>query len=331
MSNLSGIQRCEVSANCLAWTKEGCSFSRMSANASLPLKVESLVKHYGAVKALNGVSFEVNPGEVFGLLGPNGAGKTSLISIVVTLEKATSGRLLVFGQDVVNEPADVKAKVGWVPQEVINHGYFTTAEILKFHAGYYGAVNPSDKIEELLHALDLFEHRNKKVRQLSGGMKRRLMIAKALVHNPQLLLLDEPTAGVDVELRAKLWQFVKDQKKKGITILLTTHYLEEAERLCDRVAIIHKGELRAVDATKSLIGRWSRKQIVLRLSRDIAVSHPDVVRGSGREWTFMTDMAKPLGELLSELHVQSSEIVDVQMQEGSLEDVFVHFTKEANA
>lgn len=294
-----------------------------------PLHVQDLVKHYGSIKALNGVSFEINPGEVFGLLGPNGAGKTSLISIVVTLENATSGRLSVFGQDVALAPRSVKAKIGWVPQEVINHGYFTIAEILSFHAGYYGVAKPGAKIEELLHALDLYDHRNKKVRQLSGGMKRRLMIAKALVHEPELLLLDEPTAGVDVELRLKLWQFVRDQRAKGMSILLTTHYLEEAERLCDRVAIIHKGELKAIDATKDLISRWSRKQIVLRLNRDIGVvGHKDLVRGEGREWTFMTDMDKPLGQLLNEIGVQASEITDVRMQEGSLEDVFVHFTKE---
>ncbi len=300
----------------------------MSSNASTPLVIEGLVKNYGSTRALNGVSFEVKPGEVFGLLGPNGAGKTSLISIVVTLEQATSGRVLVFGRDVVNESREAKGQIGWVPQEVINHGYFNVVEILKFHAGYFGVKNPGPKIDELINALDLFEHRNKKVRQLSGGMKRRLMIAKALVHDPQILLLDEPTAGVDVELRTKLWQFVKDQKQKGLSILLTTHYLEEAERLCDRVAIIHKGELKAIDNTKDLISRWSRKEIVLRLNHDHTFKHPDMIRGAGREWAFMTDMKKPLGTLLGELGVQLSEIVDVHVQEGSLEDVFVHFTSK---
>jgi ABC-2 type transport system ATP-binding protein len=299
----------------------------MSTKAT-PLKAESLSKNYGPVCALNNVSFEVKAGEVFGLLGPNGAGKTSLISIVVTLEKASSGRVLVFGEDAGSERG--KDKIGWVPQEVINHGYFSVVEILQFHAGYYGVPKPNGKIEELLDSLDLHEHRNKKVRQLSGGMKRRLMIAKALVHDPELLLLDEPTAGVDVELRQKLWRFVENQRSKGMSILLTTHYLEEAERLCDRVAIIHKGEIQAEGNTRELISRWSRKQVVLRLTRDLnGLKHPDLVRGSGAEWTFMTDMKKPLGKLLNELSVQASEIIDVQMQEGSLEDVFVHFTKGA--
>jgi ABC-2 type transport system ATP-binding protein len=299
----------------------------MSVKVS-PLQVENLSKSYGQVQALNGVSFEVKPGEVFGLLGPNGAGKTSLISIIVTLEKASGGRVLAFGSDVSAERADIKNKIGWVPQEIIHHGYFSVVEILRFHAGYYGVRKPDGKIEELLHSLDLTDHRNKKVRQLSGGMKRRLMIAKALVHDPELLLLDEPTAGVDVELRQKLWAFVKEQKNKGMSILLTTHYLEEAEHLCDRVAIINKGSLQAIDSTRDLISQWSRRQVVLRLNRDLTgPKHPDVVSGEGKVWTFMTDMKKPLGILLNELNVQASEIVDVQMHEGSLEDVFVHFTR----
>lgn len=293
-----------------------------------PLQVTNLEKHYGPVRALNGVSFTVQPGEVFGLLGPNGAGKTSLISIVTTLEKATSGEVRVFGEGIENESAPVKGKVGWVPQEVINHGYFSTQEILEFHAGYYGVSKTGSAIEELLRRLDLFEHKDKKVRQLSGGMKRRLMIAKALVHRPQLLLLDEPTAGVDVELRSKLWQFVKDLRAQGISILLTTHYLEEAEHLCDRVAIIHKGEVKAIDRTRDLIQKWSRKRVELHLNRDVTLKHPDLMGGAGRSWTVMTTQNKPLGALLGELQLQVNDIVDVQMTDGSLEDVFVHFTQK---
>ncbi len=294
-----------------------------------PLQVSNLVKHYGPVQALNGVSFAVQPGEVFGLLGPNGAGKTSLISIVTSLEKATGGEVHVFGQNIKGEPPAVKQKIGWVPQEIINHGYFSTREILIFHAGYYG-VKPADAyIESLMRDLDLWEHRDKKVRQLSGGMKRRLMIGKALVHKPQLLLLDEPTAGVDVELRGKLWQFVKDLRKQGMSILLTTHYLEEAEHLCDRVAIIHRGEVKAIDKTQDLIQRWSRKKVDLRLNKDHAkFAHPDLVRGEGKNWVFMTAQNKPLGTLLGELSLQVNDIIDVQMTEGSLEDVFMLFTQK---
>ncbi len=293
-----------------------------------PLQVTNLVKHYGPVRALNGVSFSVQPGEVFGLLGPNGAGKTSLISIVTTLEKATGGQVHVFGEPLGKESAVAKCKIGWVPQEIINHGYFSTKEILEFHAGYYGVAQADVAIEELLRRLDLWEHKDKKVRQLSGGMKRRLMIAKALVHRPQLLLLDEPTAGVDVELRLKLWQFVKDLRQQGLSILLTTHYLEEAEHLCDRVAIIHKGELRAIDRTEDLIQKWSRKRVQLHLNRDVVLKHADLMSGEGRCWTFMTSQNKPLGALLSELQIEVNDIVDVQMTDGSLEDVFVHFTQK---
>lgn len=294
-----------------------------------PLEVRGLVKHYGSVQALNGVSFSVQPGEVFGLLGPNGAGKTSLISIVVSLEKATRGEARIFGHDIAQAPVAAKQRIGWVPQEVINHGYFTAEEILNFHAGYYGSANPSARIEELLVELDLWPHKDKKVRQLSGGMKRRLMIAKALVHNPSLLILDEPTAGVDVELRGKLWTFVKKLKAQGLSIVLTTHYLEEAEHLCDRVAIIDKGELKAIDSTRELIQKWSRKRVDLKLTKEhTKFAHPDLVRGENRDWTFMTAQNKPLGTLLGELGLQVNEIVDVQMTDGSLEDVFMHFTQQ---
>lgn len=296
--------------------------------SNVPLHVTNVVKDYGPVRALNGISFTVEPGEVFGLLGPNGAGKTSLISIVTTLEKATSGEVRVFGENIDTEPASAKRRLGWVPQEIINHGYFSAEEILGFHAGYYGVSQAQTEIEQLLKDLDLWEHRNKKVRQLSGGMKRRLMIAKALVHRPQLLLLDEPTAGVDVELRLKLWEFVKELRRKGLSIVLTTHYLEEAEHLCDRVAIIQKGELCALGGTRDLIQKWSRKCVKIQLSREVALAHPDLLNGQGRQWIFMTAQDKPLGQLLAELKLTAEEIVDVQMTDGSLEDVFVQFTRE---
>ena len=211
-----------------------------------PLKVVNLKKSYGSVHAVNGVSFELNEGEIFGLLGPNGAGKTSIISTIVTLEKPTSGTVEVFGRDVRKDPRFTSTQTGLVPQELINHGYFTLEEILHFHSGYYGIAKNQERIDYLLNKLSLYEHRNKRVRQLSGGMKRRLLIAKALVHSPKLLLLDEPTAGVDIELRETLWSFVRELQKEGMSILLTTHYLEEAEELCDRVAIIDRGEVKRV-------------------------------------------------------------------------------------
>ncbi len=294
-----------------------------------PLCVVNLSKRYNsAVQALRDVSFSVKSGEVFGLLGPNGAGKTSLISIIVTLEKATSGEVRLFGESVNSHSRRAKSLVGWVPQEVINHGYFSVLEILRFHAGFYGVRDAEDRIQQLLRDLDLMEHREKKVRQLSGGMKRRLMIAKALVHDPKLLLLDEPTAGVDVELRFKLWSYISELKRRGLSILLTTHYLEEAERLCDRVAIINHGQLRAVGNTHDLIRSWTRKYVTLKLNKPYSnLQHPGLVRGQEKEWVFTMEMDKPLGLLLSELKIPSDDIMDVHVTEGSLEDVFVHFTK----
>lgn len=314
----------------MAWTKRQCSLpEHMNSQAPDALSVENVFKSYGTVQALNGVSFEVKPGEVFGLLGPNGAGKTSLISIVVTLETATQGRVRVFGDDVAQNPRYAKLRTGWVPQEVINHGFFNVEEILGFHSGYYGVRHPRARIEYVLKGLSLWEHRHKKVKQLSGGMKRRLMIAKALVHEPGLLLLDEPTAGVDVDLRLKLWDFVEELKSQGLSILLTTHYLEEAERLCDRVAIIHKGELKAIGQTRKLIEEWSRKKVVLRLVREAPTpTHPDLVSHQSQEWTFLTAMTKTLGQLLQELKLSTDQLADVQVEDGNLEDVFVRLTQE---
>ncbi len=293
------------------------------------LTVRSVVKDYPRLRALDDVSFSVQPGEVFGLLGPNGAGKTSLLSIIVTLESATAGQVEVFGHDVVTHSKLSKINSGWVPQEIINHGFFDVEEILHFHSGYYGVRKPKVRVDYLLNALGLYEHRHKKVKQLSGGMKRRLMIAKALVHSPGLLLLDEPTAGVDVELRAKLWEFVEDLRRQGISILLTTHYLEEAERLCDRVAIIHKGKIRGIGQTRQLIEEWARRRVVFRLREAVdGFRHPDLVSGQGRDWTFLTKMTLPLGELMQELGIGVSNLEDIKMDEGNLEDVFRILTRE---
>jgi ABC-2 type transport system ATP-binding protein len=305
----------------------------MTQTATEALRVTDVVKNYAQTKALAGVSLHVDRGEVFGLLGPNGAGKTSLISIIVTLEEASAGKVEVFGHDVSKQPKLSKMHTGWVGQEIINHGFFDCEEILQFHSGYYGVKLPQDRIEFLLHGLGLWDHRHKKVKQLSGGMKRRLMIAKALVHKPGLLLLDEPTAGVDVELRLKLWEFVEQLRREGISILLTTHYLEEAERLCDRVAIIHKGKIRGEGATGNLIEQWSRKKITLRLVHPVeAIAHPDAERGAaGDEWIFYTKMSKPLGALMQELQIPLNNIKDIEVEEGRLEDVFLRLTRGEEA
>ena len=259
-----------------------------SLKSHVPLKIDSLVKNYGDFKAVDQVSFEMKSGEIFGLLGPNGAGKTSIISCIVTLQEPTSGQCRIFGFDPIRDPLKTKMLTGYVPQEIVHHGYFTVEEILGFHSGYFCKWSNRERIHYLLNRLGLYEHRAKKVKALSGGMKRRLLIAKALVHKPKLLLLDEPTAGVDIELRASLWDFVRDLKKSGISILLTTHYLEEAEELCDHVGILQKGRLRAVAPTLELIKKLTKREVTLTFNQDCKnIRSPWLVDSKDREFLFI--------------------------------------------
>ncbi|WP_374073325.1 ABC transporter ATP-binding protein [Bdellovibrio bacteriovorus] len=292
---------------------------------SLPLEIQDLRKRYNesAVEAVKGVSFTVNGGEIFGLLGPNGAGKTTIISSITTLEKPTSGTVKVFGVDVIKDPMFTKKQIGVVHQEVINSGFFDVEEILKFHSGYYGLRKNTERIHFLLSKLALYEHRHKKVKQLSGGMKRRLMIAKALVHNPKLLLLDEPTAGVDIGLREDLWRFVQELRNEGMSILLTTHYLEEAEQLCDRVGIINLGSLVCLGNTKEIIRQYTHKKIRMLLTEVFPLESPYLVEVVGKEYFFIVPQNKPLGEVISEVGIPTQLISDVQIDEGDLEDAFL--------
>lgn len=292
---------------------------------SLPLEIQDLRKRYNesAVEAVKGVSFTVNGGEIFGLLGPNGAGKTTIISSITTLERPTSGTVKVFGVDVIKDPMFTKKQIGVVHQEVINSGFFDVEEILKFHSGYYGLRKNTERIHFLLSKLALYEHRHKKVKQLSGGMKRRLMIAKALVHNPKLLLLDEPTAGVDIGLREDLWKFVQELRNEGMSILLTTHYLEEAEQLCDRVGIINLGSLVCLGNTKEIIRQYTHKKIRMLLTEVFPLESPYLVEVVGKEYFFIVPQNKPLGEVISEVGIPTQLISDVQIDEGDLEDAFL--------
>lgn len=297
-----------------------------------PLILDQLVKNYensdgASVPAVANVSFSVEKSEIFGLLGPNGAGKTSIISIITTLEKPSQGQVQVFGQDVVKNSLFTKKQVGVVHQEVINSGFFDVEEILNFQSGYYGKRNNKERIDYVLHKLALYPHRHKKVKQLSGGMKRRLMIAKALVHEPKLLLLDEPTAGVDIELRETLWDFVRELRSQGMSILLTTHYLEEAEVLCDRVGIINLGKLEFLGPTKEVIKKFTQKKIILVLkqARELKsqyLSSQNLNTSQGSEYCLIVPTNKALGEILDEMKIQTSEIQDLRIEEGSLEDAF---------
>jgi ABC-2 type transport system ATP-binding protein len=261
------------------------------------------------VEALKGLNFNIEKGSIFGLLGPNGAGKTTLIASITTLEVPTSGELKVFGTSVLENPLKTKMDVGVVHQEVINTGFFTIAEILDFQSGYYGIYKNKERCEYLMQKLSLWEHRDKKVKQLSGGMKRRLMIAKALVHTPKLLLLDEPTAGVDVGLRESLWNFVHEIKAEGTSILLTTHYLEEAEEMCDQVAIINKGQMLFNGTPQVMIQEYSHKKLILTMK-------------SGETIEYVESNKVGIAECLTKYGIDIAEIQDIKIEEGRLEDAF---------
>ncbi len=295
------------------------------------LNITNLTKKYGSLLAVDNVSLELVEGEIFGLLGPNGAGKTSLISCILSLEEMDAGSISVFGYDITKQPQQAKFHIGLVPQELINHGFFNIEEILTFHSGYFGLLRNKERIQFLLHRLGLWEHRHKKVRQLSGGMKRRLLLAKALVNSPKLLILDEPTAGVDIELRESLWEFVKELRKTGQTVLLTTHYLEEAEELCNRVGVINKGKIIKLDATENLIKHLTRREVVVSLAKPIEIKHQYLASSEGNKKTFRIPYTVPVGQLIQELKIDLSQILDLQIREGNLEDAFRVLLGEAHA
>ena len=295
------------------------------------LEIKNLVKNYGSLRAVDHVSFDIEEGEVFGLLGPNGAGKTTLISCVMTLEKPDSGEIFVCGRDIKKRPQEAKSLTGFMPQETVMHGYFSLEEVIRFYSGFCGVWPDRKRISDLMKKLDLFEHRKKKVRALSGGMKRRMLMVKALAHSPRLLILDEPTAGVDVDLRASIWEFVQSLKKQGVSILFTTHYLEEAEKLCDRAAFIHHGKIRESGSTAELISNLTARRVYLQLK----VPPPpgmDAIEGyegmrEGRH-VFALPSASGLGGLFQKLSLRTENIADIKIREGSLEDVF-HLSKPA--
>ena len=241
------------------------------------ISIQNLTKRYAPAKgesegklALKGVSFDVPQGGIFGLLGPNGAGKSTLINILAGLVTRTSGSAEIWGFDTVKNPRNAKRAIGIVPQEIVFDPFFTPFEVLENQGGFYGIPASERRSEELLKAVHLWDKRDAYARTLSGGMKRRLLIAKAMVHSPPILVLDEPTAGVDVELRRQLWELVTELNQQGVTVVLTTHYLEEAEQLCDRIAIINHGELIADKPTRELVGMAREKIIRLEVDKDLA-------------------------------------------------------------
>ena len=294
------------------------------------IRIESLCKTYaGGKRALDNVSFDVPRGQIFGLLGPNGAGKSTLINILAGLVVKTSGKVTIWGFDIDQHPRNAKRSIGVVPQEIIFDPFFTPRETLEIQAGLYGIAAQDRKSDELLAAMHLTDKAHAYARTLSGGMKRRLLVAKAMVHSPPILVLDEPTAGVDVELRRQLWDYVRQLNAQGVTIVLTTHYLEEAEQLCDRIAIIHHGRVIANEPTRELVSKAQEKAVVVTFDRDIAevpvnpcFENIALIDERTLEITFRKDKVNA-GQVLASLTAAGLGIVDVSTRDPDLEDVFL--------
>ena len=277
----------------------------------------------GSLTALDGVSFDIEEGEFFGLLGPNGAGKTTLISILAGLAKATSGSIKVNGLDVQNEPLKTRKRLGIVPQELVFDPFVTVKEALKFQSGYFGVSKNDDWIEELLVSLGLADKANSNMRQLSGGMKRRVLVAQALVHKPPVIVLDEPTAGVDVELRQTLWQFIDRLNKQGHTVLLTTHYLEEAEALCQRIAMLKTGRVVALNKTSELLKAASSNVLRFKLDAALPAELAKLARVTGRIVQLPAHNAEQIEGYLSSIRLAGLTAEDVEIRKADLEDVFI--------
>ncbi|MFN3387808.1 MAG: ABC transporter ATP-binding protein [Allosphingosinicella sp.] len=302
------------------------------------ISIRDLQKTYkGGKRALEGVSLDVPRGQIFGLLGPNGAGKSTLINILAGLVNKSGGTASIWGFDIDRHPRNAKASIGIVPQEIVFDPFFTPSETLEMQAGLYGVPKDRRQTAELLRAVHLEDKANAYSRTLSGGMKRRLLVAKAMVHSPPILVLDEPTAGVDIELRQQLWAYVRELNARGVTIVLTTHYLEEAEELCDRIAIINHGQLIANEATRTLVGMALEKAVEVTVDRDVAAlpsaSCFDKIALKGERTlaiTYRKDRVNA-GEVLAALQDEGYGIVDVSTREADLEDVFLNLTRAANA
>ena len=277
----------------------------------------------GPFKALDGVSFEIQEGEFFGLLGPNGAGKTTLISILAGLSKASAGRVTVLGRDVFKDAAQARRLLGVVPQELVFDPFFSVREALQFQSGYFGIRHNHDWIDELLSSLGLADKANSNMRQLSGGMKRRVLVAQALVHKPPVIVLDEPTAGVDVELRQTLWHFIAKLNKQGHTVLLTTHYLEEAEALCSRIAMLKAGRVVALDSTSELLKASASNVLRFKLDADLPAALLSKARVSGRIVQLPAHTAGEVEDHLAALRLAGLVPEDIEIRKADLEDVFI--------
>jgi len=299
-------------------------------SASPILEIRDLTKRYEKLTALGGVSLDIQPGEIFALLGPNGAGKTTLIGAVCGLVKKTSGTVKLFGVDLDQDPFGPRYQVGLVPQEINFDPFFTVAESLRIQLGFYGKPPDEARIREVLEALNLQAKADTRTRALSGGMRRRLLIAKALVHEPKLVFLDEPTAGVDVELRRDLWRYVRKLKAEGTTIILTTHYLEEAEELADRVGVINEGKLLLVEDKTALMKRLGETRLQVSFGGKVdalpegAAKAGATLEEGGLALSYSEKEGRPAcGEVLRELYSAGLPVRDVETRRSRLEDVLI--------
>jgi len=302
------------------------------------LKVEKLTKIYSEkssnkIKALNNLNLEVKEGEIFGLLGPNGAGKTTFLNILAGTVIKNSGSVNVWGYDLDQNPRQVRSSIGIVPQEVNLDAFFSPRNLLELQAGLYGIPKKDRITDTILKLVSLEKQANSYARSLSGGMKRRLLIAKAMVHRPPILVLDEPTAGVDVKLRQNLWNNVKDLNNQGVTIILTTHLMYEAEKMCNRIAILNEGNLITLDTTENLLDRIKTKKIIFKVKKIIKINTKDLngikfYYKTNNEITALYEKKRhKIDEIINKVKNAGMEIYDISTDEGNLEDVFIDLTK----
>ena len=306
------------------------------SQTSVAIDIQGLTKYYRQFRALNNISLQVKEGEFFGFLGPNGAGKTTTISVLTGLANYQHGSVRVFGHDVRGEYRKARALIGLVPQEFNFDPFLSIEQILIYEAGYFGIPKPQAKAraDELLREFDLATFRKLDFRKLSGGLKRRLLIARALVHKPKILIVDEPTAGLDLELRHKLWDFLRETNRKGITVFLTTHYIEEAEKLCNRIGVINGGVMIEVDDKVQLMKRLGQTEIAIHLNRKLE-SVPDGFSNFGVELTnggntlwLRGEVDQVFSKLLKSIHAHGAEILDVNIKRATLEEVFFRLTHD---
>jgi ABC-2 type transport system ATP-binding protein len=298
------------------------------------VKIYPPTKRAPGMQALKGVDLVVPRGSIFGLLGPNGAGKSTFINILAGLTRKSAGSVSIWGRDIDLQPRDAKAAIGVVPQEISTDVFFTPRESLEVQAGLYGVPRRERRTDELLAALGLADKADAYVRQLSGGMKRRLMVAKAMVHNPPVIVLDEPTAGVDVELRRQLWAYVEQLNRRGVTVVLTTHYLEEAEALCDTIAIVNRGQVVACESTRELLGRLDSRAVVVTpeaplIAAPILAPFEARLRAGGDLVVTFKTREAGVEQVLAAVRAAGVQIKDLRTEDPDLEDVFVALTSGA--